>query len=633
MEHPDKQFIENLNQLITEHLAEVNYSVEDLCQAVGVSRSQLFRIVKEQTGLPPSLYIRQLRLQKAKELLDNSSLRIAEITYQVGIDSPQSFTKHFTEAFGISPTQYRKANVTETPTLTEVPSPQTELPTLDLPSMPKLSEQHPVNKPGRWIVTIGILLVLVLSVGAVWYFAKTPKAYALAVLPFKNVGNKASDYFCEGVTDQIHSYLVLLKDLKVISKNSSNLYANTSKTTQTIGTELGVSHLIGGTVWQVGSNIRITVQLIEVASDQTVWSHTYDGQTADIFSFISTLAKQVATELQQNLTLTERTQLERVPTRNLDAYNAYLQGKYLVSTRNKEKLEASLLKFDEAIALDPAFADAYAQKSEAYFSLGNLSHIPLDSSFKLTEQAALSAIRLDPQNSLAYGSLACVYRDRYQWEQANTTYQIALKHNPNNAQVLYWYSLMLRSLDLLEQATQYSTKAVSLDPLSPVIMSGHIRNCSYANNQPLLKEALRKGELFFNNSFLFYWSRSYDYLVKQRYADALADLQKVQQLNPNLKGVEAAMAYTQARLGNRAATQAYLAALPNTPDNLKFRVIAVAGLPDQEACLQLLETMAAQGEIPTDLKVTPFFHPLHKSPRFEAILRKFNLSKPTIQVQ
>ena len=638
MEYPEKLFIQKLDHLIHANLSDANYSIDAICLELGISRSQLFRLVKEQTGLSTSLYIRQLRMNRAGELLGETSLRISEIMLQVGIESPQNFTKYFTEKFGISPTQYRKIKAENASIIAEEPTLEAESPNELLPTAEAMPlEPPPVSRlKRRWGLGVGIMILLLgLMGGLQWYVSSSSssEAYSLAVLPFKNMGNKASDYFCEGVTDQIHSSLVLLRGLKVISKNSSHFYSNTSKSTQVIGRELGVSHLIGGTVWQLGNKIRITIQLVDVAKDQTVWSQSYDGQTADIFTFIGTLSKKVAAELQQKLSLTQRSQLDRVPTRNPEAYNAYLQGMYLVSTRSKEKLEASVQKFEEAIALDPTFSDAYAHQSEAYFSLGNLSHIPLDSSLKLTEQAALAAIRLDSQNGLAYALLASVYRDRYQWEQANTTYQIALKHSPNNALVMYWYSLMLRNLGMLQQATQYSTMAVELDPLSPVIMSGHIRNCSYSNNQSLLKEALQKGELLFSNSFLFYWSRGYHYLHEQRYTEALADLQKSQKLTQTLKGVDAAIAYTQARLGDRVSAQAYLTRLPSTPENLKFRAIALAGLRDKEGCLQTLEAMAAQGEIPTDLKVSPFFQFLQNPLRLQAVLRQFNLlTPPSIEI-
>lgn len=634
MERSETPFVQRFSDLINSHLGEADYSIEDVCQELGVSRSQLFRLLKEQTGLSPTLYIRQLRLQKAKSLLDTTSLRIAEISELVGIDSPQNFIKYFSEAYGTTPKQYRKLQQSDSATpeasTPEEPTADATTESLSVYANPVLPEQTAPWWRSRWYIMAALVLIGLVA-AATWWYATLPankSSYSLAVMPFKNVGDQAIDYFCEGVADQIHHSLVSIDGLKVVSKNSSQLYTNTAKSTQVIGTELGVSHLINGTVWQLGDKVRITVQLTEVASDQAVWSKSYEGQTSDLFSFVGSIAKQVSAELNQSLISGQHDQLDRVPTRNLQAYSAYLQGKYLVSTRSKEKIEGSIQKFDEALALDPSFADAYAQKAGAYFTLGNLSHLSLDSSFQLTEQNALAAIRLDSQNDLAYALLACVYRDQYKWEQANMTYRIALRYNSSDAQTLYWYSLMLRSLGMLDRATQYSLKATELDPLSAVINSGHIRNCSHSNNDVLLNQALKRGELYFNNSFLFYWARAYHYLSKQRYQAALSDLQRGIQLNPQLKGLHAALAFTQARLGNRAATQRYLDTLARTPENMRFRVIAYAGLNDQENCLLTLEDMARRGEMPTDLKISPVFRFIHQQPRYQAILRRFRLLPP-----
>jgi Tfp pilus assembly protein PilF len=342
-------------------------------------------------------------------------------------------------------------------------------------------------------------------------------------------------------------------------------------------------------------------------------------------AFIDRISQDITKHFYQKTSGAAVFQSTRMPTENPEAYNEYLQGRQLLATRNKEKMLAGLAKFDQALTLDPDFADAYASKAAIYFSLGNLNHINTDSAFRLTEREALKAIRFDENNASAYGLMAAVYRDEYRWEQANTTFQIALRCNPNNAEVNYWYSLMLRSVGLLEEAVTYSTKAVTLDPLSPVILSGHLRNCSYADKTALVKEILRKGELLFSDSFLFFWSAGYHYLHLNDYSRARRELIIARQLNPNVKGISAAVAYTQARMGESAAAKAYLRSLPATADNDTYFAMVYAGLNDRENCLRTLERMATAGKLPIDVKVSPFFRLLHHDPRFKALLQRFGL--------
>lgn len=622
----DKNSIEKLDQLIDKNILNGSYSIDDICLELGMSRSQLFRLVKEETDLSTSRYIRRRRLLKGKELIETTDHKIAEISYEIGLDSPQTFTKYFTEEFGVSPSEYRKNREKE-------PLEEPSYEELEVVQVPKIQvvEEVPsvVNKQGKYKYVALALLVIVLAAAGVWIIkgsgAFSESENSIAVLPFKSNGNPEAVLLAEGVTDQIHGSLTTLRHLKVISKNSSELFRESKKTVPQIASELHVAYVLGGTTTHNGARVRITMELVKASEDRVVWTRQYEGKASEIIGLINKIAQDITKRFQLKPSQSLAAKSNQMPTDNPEAYNEYLQGKQLLATRTKEKLLASITKFDKAIALDSNFSDAYACKASAYFSLGNLSHIDLDSSFRMTEREVLKSIRLDADNAQAYGLLAAVYRDEYRWEQANSTFQIALRCNPNNAQVNYWYSLMLRSLGLLEEALKYSSRAVALDPLSPVILSGHIRNCSYAHKQEMIKEGIDNGKLLFNDSFLFYWSTGYHYLEIKDYPDALRDLTKAQQLNPSVKGLEAAVVYTKARLGQVPAAKTYLATLPETPDNYTFIAMVYAGLNDKQNCLRYLEKMASLGKIPTDMKVSPFFHFLHGEARFNALLQQFGL--------
>ena len=238
MTYYEKEWIEKFNDLIEANLDNPNFATDDYCRELGLSRSQLFRIVKENAQLSISLYIRKRKLLKAKDLLDISDFKIAEVSYQIGLDSPQSFSKFFTREFGISPTEYRKNR-----TLSEI-------------SIPEPSEENMVEVEIKDIVTdniprktsinrlylfVGLALIIVVLLA---FFVQqkgrdrkntegvTSSVYknnSIAILPFKNMGNPETDFFVEGAVEQIYSSLALIEDLNVISKSSSFLFKDSKK--------------------------------------------------------------------------------------------------------------------------------------------------------------------------------------------------------------------------------------------------------------------------------------------------------------------------------------------------------------------------------------------------------------------
>ncbi|MFN8357661.1 MAG: helix-turn-helix domain-containing protein [Spirosomataceae bacterium] len=630
MEQPEKQFIQQLDQFIAQHIGDAHFTIEDICQELGLSRSQLFRLLKEHTALSPSRYIRQHRLQKAKELLESTDLRIVEIAAQVGFDSQQTFSKFFTEDFGFNPTEYRKNRLNTVKTVAVQP----QEPTTQFADLQPIQEQAPALLVSPQYKYMGLALLAVVLLVAGFYLWKNVKAAepthieadnAIVVLPFKSESNPESMLLADGVSEQVHASLAALENLKVISKNSSQLLKDSKKTIPQIASELHVAYVLDGTVTQTGERMRVSIELVKAADDQVVWAQHYEGKAPEAIDFINQIAKEIANQLQQKLARPLNHQLAQIPTKNLKAYNEYLKGKQLMLTRTKEKLEASIKRFDQAIVLDPSFADAYAYKASAYHILGSSTFIESQLSIRLAEQNALIAIQLDAQNGMAYAVLANVYREQNKWEQAITTYQIALKYSPNDAQINYWYSIALRSVGEFDKAIEYSTKAIALDPLYPTILFGHIGNCSYAGKYKLAQQSIQEGQALFSDFYMFYYVRGFYYLNLGDYQSALRDFKTSDSMSPNTKSIESYITYCQGKLGQQAAVKTYLASLSPTPDNYDWFAIAYAGLNDKEQCFHYLQLAAAQGHLPEYFKVSPFFKFLHGDKRFNELLQQFGL--------
>ena len=637
MQVNENSIFEKLNLLIEQNIEKAGYSIDDICLELGISRSQLFRLIKEKTNLSPSRFIRQKRLTEGQSLLEKTNLRIVEITSLIGFDSQQTFSKYFTEEWGVSPTDYRKNkennsdNVIQLPLDNDVQIPENPIELIEKsePVIPKTPLKTFQRK--QFYIVLTAIAVIILG-GFLWntnsFLHNNMSQSAnnsIAILPITSGDTTEASMIADGLTEQIHTTLTSLENLRVISKNSSELFKNSKKTMPQIASELNVEYILDGKVRKTDKGVRISLELVKASEDQVFWTKQYDGKPTDTIDFINKIANEVGNELRKRLKSVNPIAINGMPTQDLEAYQEYLKGKQLMLIRTKDKLEAGIERFDRAIALDPGFADAFAQKASAYHILGNSSFIEMEKSVQLAEQNALAALQIDAENALAYAVLANVYRQQNKWEQAVTTYRIALKYSPNDALINYWYSITLRSIGVFDKAIEYSTKAISLDPLYPTILFGHIGNCSYAGKFKLAEESIKEGKELFSNYYIYYYVTAFYYLNLNNYKAALENFQVANQLSPHTITVESFIAFCQARLGQQELAKAYLASLPQTLDNYDYMAVIYAGLNDKEQCFHYLQLAAAQGRLPEYFKVSPIFKILHGDKRFDQILEKFGL--------
>lgn len=628
MTNANEVLIQKFNRLIEDSFENPAFSIEIACVEIGISRSQLHRILKEQFNLSTSLYIRKKKLQKAKELLTHHELKIAEISYKVGIDSPQNFSKYFIKEFGLSPTEFSKRQQENDTSDNAVFKEQD----IEISSKPKKQEKY-------LYFAGGILLIIALFIYILQKVAETSKSNfsaddinekSIVILPFKNLGDSTNAYFSEGITDQIRSSLGSTDQLKVISTFSSNKYLHSKKSISQIANDLGAHFILKGVVLEKDSLLSINVELYNVKSNSVIWAKKYNGDTKNIFVFLDQTSERIAFELNNKLNNGFAQQLKRAPQTNLPAYKEYLQGRELMHYRDKEKLEAALTKFNKAIELDPNLSDAYAEKANAYFLLADGAYADEKASIELAEQNARTAIRIDYTNAVAYANLGNIFKDQNKWKESNQAYLAALKYEPNNALVNYWYSLMLRSTGRLDKAVEYSTKAIILDPLHPVISAGHIINCTYGGKPELAEKNVKDGELLFQGLWTYYSSRGVYYMAKKDYSSALRDFNKASAINPKVRILRNTSVYCQVKLGQRKEVENYLASLADLPENYIIKAMIYVAFGDKENAFHYLEKRAQTGSIPTDMKVLPHLNFLHDDKRFEVLLQKFGLTGPVV---
>ncbi len=632
MSIPENVIIEKLTRIIEENLDNPTFSLDQVYKELGISRTHLHRIIKEQTQLSTTLYIRKIRLHKAKELLITTDRRIAEIADLTGIDSPQNFSKYFFQEFAVSPTEFRKQK--------NIPAPTSSTFTVSGP-MVQGPLVHRSGKNYRYIWG-GIFLAIWFVIGGYfWKSQVNSRPYkvlgatdynelfdnSIAILPFKSDANGES--LAEGVMEEIHGSLSLIQNLKVIARRSSNEFKDSKKTVRQIGAELQVAYILQGRVSEKSNKAQMSLELVRTQDGTTVWTKNQEGDLKIFFNLMNEVIRELALKLDLKITPELVYKLERIPTKNAEAYNQFLQGRLLMIARTQEKLAASIHKFDRALALDPDFAEAYAYKAIASHLTGNMGYAEMEASGNAAEQNALKAIQLDAQNATAYATLGNVYRDQFKWQQAKTSYTIALKYRPNDAQTIYWYSLLMRSMGRPDEALQYSAKAMAIDPLYPVILGGHVLNCAYAGQYDLAEKSIKDGRLIFDDSFVYYMATGYYYLIRENYAQALKEFKKVQELNPNMKYFGTLIYYCEARLGNKTSSMLYLKSFENHPQDYISKSMVYAGMGEKDSSMAYLQKAADLGVIHSDILVNPTFKILRKDPRFEAILRKFGLIAST----
>jgi len=305
----------------------------------------------------------------------------------------------------------------------------------------------------------------------------TEATIRLAVLPFENLGSPDDEYFSDGISDEIRGRLAKVRKLGVISRSSAFQYKDTDKTNRQIGSELGVDYLIDGTIrWDKrgdgAGRVRITPELIRVSDDMSLWSQPYDRQTEDIFEVQTDIAAQVLKQLQITLLEPERRGIEAKPTENSDAYHAYLRGLVYLGQTDwmEEQYRLAIQMFERAVSLDPGFALAYVQLSEAHSAMHHFGHDSTEARAGKAKAAVDRAFELQPDLPEAYVALGLYhYRCHRDYDRALEAFHIAQQDLPNDSEVLDGIAYIERRQGKLEEAIGYLKRAFESNPLNAVL--------------------------------------------------------------------------------------------------------------------------------------------------------------------
>lgn len=498
------EFIRKVTDLIEANLENEQFGVNELSETLGVSRSQLHRKLNTLSGKSTSQFIREHRLEKAMEMLQNNVATASEIAYRVGFSSPTYFNTRFSEYYGYPPGEVKYRNSEISSDSIEKSSELKE--PLHIRKDSNAENRNPFSRKNTIIAVFGGLFII-----AVFYFiynnskegdltsseAVETLSKSIAVLPFKNLSDdNTNQYFADGMRDDIINQLSKIKSISVKSRQSSDRYDGTNLSGLEIGDALGVDYLVNGSVQKHEDRIKIIVHLINAKSDTHLWSKDFNREFQDIFNLEKEISIDIAKELNLVLSPDELEQIGKIPTKNLDAYNLYLKGKHFLYNFDTENLDIAEKYFKESIVHDPEFALAYSGLAEA-FMFRNWPRTSEEDYLKAKEYA-LKAIALGSDLSETHRVLG-VIKGEYErnWAEAEREFKMALEKDPKNAfaNLFYGRYLMYVKGDF-NKGMSYANKAIQIDPvfIYPyiTIAEGYIMMGDY---ELALKEANKAKEI------------------------------------------------------------------------------------------------------------------------------------------
>jgi TolB-like protein/class 3 adenylate cyclase/Flp pilus assembly protein TadD len=487
------------------------------------------------------------------------------------------------------------------------------------------------------------LIVLALTVAAtIWFLSRdrsgtvstphhreTPAMIpekSIAVLPFDNLSRDPDNaYFVEGIQDEILTRLSKIADLKVIARSSTLRFQNRGDLPQ-IAQQLGVSHLLEGSVQKVNDQVRINVQLIKAANEAHIWAEVYDRKLTDIFAVESEIAKTIADTLKVKLTGSEQDVIAARPTENAEAHQLYLKGRFFWNKRTGKDLKKSIDYFEQAIAMDPNYALGYAGLADAYVFLpGYTAGAPRDC-YPKAMAAAKKALELDDSLAEAHTTLAlAIWYYDFDLSQANKEFQRAIELNPNYATGHQQYgNNTLSASGRFDDSISEGKRAVDLDPLSLVINADLGVNYLFARRYDEAITQLRKTLEIDPGYYYAYVNLGQAFGAKRAFDQAIEQYQKARVLNddPFVLGL---LGHAYASLGNKSEALKILDQLKQLAAQRYVSaysfVIVYVGLGEKEEALQWLERCYqdhAGSEIAW-IRVDPLVDPLREDPRFEAL--------------
>ncbi|HKP84108.1 MAG TPA: protein kinase [Pyrinomonadaceae bacterium] len=502
-------------------------------------------------------------------------------------------------------------------------------------------DYKPASGRKKWVAyAAGVLVLLMIVVGVIMFASSSPPINSVAILPFVNDSQDPNvEYLSDGITESIINSLSQLPNLKVMSRNAAFRFKGSSLDPVEAGRNLNVGAVLTGRLVKRDDRFVIKTELIKVADGSQLWGAEYNSSLADIFSVQDEVSRKISQSLRLRLSGEDEEKLAKRYTKDTEAYDLYLKGRYSWNRRNEEGFRNGIEYFKRAEEKDPTFALAFSGLADSYALLCDIGvERPVDEMPK-AKAAAQKAVDADPTLAEAYTSRAFV-RLSYDWDWlgAQNDFQQALKLNPKYPTAHQWYASYLMQMGKFSLAKAEIEEAQKLDPLSPIISAN---NGLYSYYQHNYDDAIAKYKVMLRSDPDFWVARHYlalAYVQKGMHQEAIAELRKlikVPESGPIPDKVIEAESEASASLGfayGMAGKQAEARAIIDQLDALSKRryvsplyfAIVYAGMKENDKAIEYLNK-AYEARHPglVLIRIEPMFDGLRSDERFKQLIKRF----------
>lgn len=501
------------------------------------------------------------------------------------------------------------------------------------PSTDRVGDEVPSAKNRTWrvaAISVALILIAVAATLSWTYFSARNAAPAgaqitsIAVLPLVNMSaDPTQDFLADGMTEELITELSQVHALRVISRTTVMQYKSARKPLPEIARQLRVDLVLEGSVLRSGNRVRVTAQLIQAASDSHLWAESYDRDVQDILNLQKELAHQITREIRVTLSPSEEKQLTTTATVNPHAHELYLEGRYFWNQRTKEALNKAAGFFQQSIAADPNYAQAYAGLADTYVELVGFGNIDPVKGISEARAAAEKAIALNDSAAEPHAALGYLIAAGWDWKDSEKEFQKALEINPGYNVALYQSAFLQSLYGHHDEAIRLARKALDTDPLSPIVLYRAGRVEFHARHYDEAVQLFSRILELNPNDPLGSYGLGLASQAQGNHEQAIAYFQR-ENLNHGLD-----VASAKASEGRKDEARRDLAAILETTkkQNVYLRPGLVAevfaSLGDKDEAMRWLEKGFKERDAWLALlKVWPAFDPLRSDPRFQDLLKR-----------
>ena len=452
---------------------------------------------------------------------------------------------------------------------------------------------------------------------------------SVAVLPFRNLSTDPENaFFADGITEDVIANLSKIHALKVISRTSVMHFKDGRPSLREIGSALGATVVLTGSVRRAEDRVRIVAQLVDIGTDRHLWSETYDRRLSDIFSIQSEVALQIASALEAELTPDEQSRVRRKPTADLQAYHLFLQGRQLHARYTTDSMFGSIPYYERAIARDADFAAAHAGLALVCAELGEMGALAPDVAYARAAEEVAHALRLDPDLDTAHCTAGFIKAVRdFDWTGADRAFERALELNPSSADTYDTYGRVFAGIAQYDRAIALLERAAALDPLvHRVDLITTLLRAGRTGEAIAHAEATLELDAHDRVRATLGWA----YFLDGRRAEGIACLEQAVAMAPDTLMWLAQLGEAYGLAGEESRARAILQQLTERARDAYapayYFAYVHAGLGEVDRALDCLERAVEERAGPVySIKGSFLLAPLRSHPRFGALLRRMNL--------